>query len=79
MVRLPTGDCTHDGPRGPVALGLRPPPTVPPVRVVNTYHLYWAPEGKRIATVKARDERAAIRKAPKPYRNFLGEVYAERV
>lgn len=44
---------------------------------MNTYKLYWAPEGKLIATVKARTESAARRKAPQPYRKYLGEIYAE--
>lgn len=30
-----------------------------------------------IAIVEARDARAARRKAPKPYRKFLGEIIAE--
>jgi len=44
---------------------------------MNTYKLYWAPEGKHVATVKARTESAARRKAPQPYRKYLGEIYAE--
>jgi hypothetical protein len=43
---------------------------------VKTFTLYWAPEGRRIATVQARDERAAKRKTPQPYRKYLGEIYA---
>ena len=43
---------------------------------LNTYDLYWSPEGKKIDTVKATSTRAAIRKAPKPYRKYLGEIYA---
>lgn len=46
---------------------------------MKTYDLYWAPEGKRIARVKAADERSAIRKAPQPYCKYLGEIYAEEV
>ena len=44
---------------------------------MTTYKLYWAPEGRVIAVVVARNPRAAIRKAPKPYRRYLGEIYAE--
>lgn len=44
---------------------------------MTVYHLFWSPEGKYIATVEARTMRAAIRKAPMPYRRFLGEIYAE--
>lgn len=44
---------------------------------MNTYKLFWSPEGKCIATVQARDMKAAIRKAPQPYRKYLGEIYAE--
>jgi len=41
------------------------------------YDVFWSPEGRRIATVQAKDERAAIRKAPQPYRKYLGEMYAQ--
>jgi hypothetical protein len=41
-----------------------------------TYALYWAPTGERIATVQARNPRAAVRKAPAPWRRYLGEIYA---
>lgn len=43
---------------------------------MTTWNLFWAPEGKLIATVQARTMRAAIRKAPMPYRRYLGEIYA---
>lgn len=46
-------------------------------RAPHTYKLFWSPEGKCIATVQARDMKAAIRKAPQPYRKYLGEIYAE--
>lgn len=46
---------------------------------MKTYDLFWAPEGRRIATVKAKTMREAIRKAPQPYRKFLGEIYAEEL
>ncbi len=46
---------------------------------LKTFELYWSPEGKCIATVQAKTARAAIRKAPKPYRKFLGEIYAKEV
>jgi hypothetical protein len=45
----------------------------------NTYRVFWSPEGRQIATVEARDARSAKRKAPKPYRKFLGEIYVELV
>ena len=44
---------------------------------LRTYRLYWSPEGRLIAEVQARSERAAKRKAPLPYRRFLGEIYAD--
>lgn len=44
--------------------------------MMNTYKLYWSPTGQEIATVRAKTTRAAIRKAPAPYRKFLGEIYA---
>lgn len=43
---------------------------------MNTYKLYWSPTGAMIATVCAKTMRAAIRKAPHPYRRYLGEIYA---
>ncbi len=43
---------------------------------MNTYTLVWSPTGQTIGTVAARTPRAAIRKAPAPYRRFLGEIYA---
>lgn len=46
---------------------------------MKQFNLFWAPEGRVIATVMARDQRAAIRKAPMPYRRYLGELYAEEV
>lgn len=42
----------------------------------ETYYLYWSPEGGCIAKVQAKSKRAAIRKAPMPYRKYLGEIYA---
>lgn len=44
-----------------------------------TWCLYWSPEGKKIGVVVADTARAAVRKAPKPYRKYLGEIYAERL
>lgn len=44
-----------------------------------TYNLHWAPTGQLIATVTARTMRAAIRKAPLPFRRYLGEIYAVEV
>ena len=41
-----------------------------------TFTVYFAPEGRPIAVVEAKTERQAIRKAPKPYRRYLGELYA---
>lgn len=43
----------------------------------KTFRVYWSPEGKCIATVKAFDAVSARRMAPMPYRKFLGEIYAE--
>ena len=40
------------------------------------YNVYWAPEGRIIATVQASSDRAAKRMAPMPYRKYLGELYA---
>lgn len=46
---------------------------------MRTWALTWAPEGKPIGTVKARTARAARRKAPLPYRKYLGEIGVEEV
>lgn len=44
---------------------------------MNGYRLIWSPTGQCIATVQAKNARAAIRKAPAPYRKYLGEIRAE--
>lgn len=44
---------------------------------LETYYLYWAPEGRCIAKVRAASREAAIRKTPKPYSKYKGEVYAQ--
>lgn len=44
----------------------------------SLWDVYWAPEGRIIATVWALDAYDAKRQAPKPYNKYLGEVYAER-
>jgi hypothetical protein len=41
-----------------------------------SYRLVWSPTGQTIAIVQARNPRAAVRKAPAPYRRYLGEIYA---
>lgn len=46
---------------------------------MKTWILTWAPEGKEIATVQARTARAARRKAPTPYRAYLGEIGVQEV
>lgn len=43
---------------------------------VKTWQVFWSPTGAPITTVSARTARAAIRKAPMPYRKYLGELYA---
>jgi hypothetical protein len=45
----------------------------------KTFKLFWSPQGKEIAVVQAPDASAAKRKAPKPYRAFLGEIYADEL
>ena len=44
---------------------------------MRIWNLFWSPEGRQIATVQAKTAQAAIRKAPAPYKAFLGEIYAE--
>ena len=41
--------------------------------------LYWSPEGRPFAKVAANSSKEAVRKAPKPYRAYLGEIYAVNV
>ena len=45
--------------------------------LMKRWIVYWSPEGRPIATVEAKTQRAAIHKAPFPYRRYLGELYAE--
>lgn len=43
----------------------------------QSFSLFWSPTGQRIAQgVRANSAKAAVRKAPAPYRKFLGEIYA---
>lgn len=46
---------------------------------MNTYRLIWSPEGKTIGVVDAKDVKSARRKAPKPYRKYLGEIAVEMI
>lgn len=46
---------------------------------LKKWRLFWSPEGKPLAVVEALDAKKAIRKAPLPYRKYLGEIYAEEV
>lgn len=46
---------------------------------MKEYILTWAPDMAIIARVQARTARSAKRKAPYPYRRFLGEIIAEDV
>jgi len=39
--------------------------------------LFWSPEGRPIARVRATDAKKAISKTPHPYADYLGEVYAQ--
>ena len=45
----------------------------------KTYQLRWSPTAQVIGTVQATNPRLAIRKAPQPYRKYLGEIYAEEL
>ena len=44
---------------------------------LKVYRLYWAPEGRQIAVVRAATAAIAVKKTPKPWSKYLGEVYAE--
>lgn len=54
-------------------------PRTEPAKKKKTWKLYWSPEGRTIATVKAFTAREAKAQTPAPYNEFLGEVYAEEV
>jgi hypothetical protein len=43
----------------------------------KTWKLFWAPEGRCIAEVVAKDAHAAVKKTPAQYSKYRGEVYAE--
>ena len=40
------------------------------------WNLFWSPTGQCISTVKAESAKEAVRLAPYPYSQYLGEVYA---
>jgi hypothetical protein len=46
---------------------------------MKTYKLVWSPEGKEIARVQAKSIKDAKRQTPMPWRQYLGEVYAEEI
>jgi hypothetical protein len=46
---------------------------------MKTFDVVWAPEGRIVRTVEAKDSARAKRLAPQPYRKFLGEVYVLEV
>jgi hypothetical protein len=44
-----------------------------------TWRLVWSPTGQHIGDVQAKTARAAVRKAPRPYSKYKGEIYAEKI
>lgn len=46
-------------------------------RAVSSFRLIWSLDGSYICTVHAKDASAARRKAPMPYRKYLGEIAVE--
>ncbi len=46
---------------------------------MRRFRLIWAPSATEIGIVEARTASSAIRKAPMPYRKYLGEIRAELV
>lgn len=46
---------------------------------MKTFIVYWSPQGRAIATIQARNARAACRKAPMPWRRYPGELYAVEI
>lgn len=65
--------------RGAVATVSDVGDTAPNGLHITDWRLVWSPEGREIARVSAPSARAAIRKAPFPYRKFKGEIYAEEI
>lgn len=55
------------------------PASYPVKAQTKNWDLYWSPSGKKIATVTAANYAAAVRKAPKPYSKYKGEIYAVQV
>ena len=49
------------------------------MKPTKKWDLYWSPEGRKIATVMAKSQKDAVRKAPRPWWGKLGEVYAVEV
>ena len=45
----------------------------------QAFRLIWGPTEQEIGVVQARTARAAIRKAPLPWRRYLGEIRADLV
>lgn len=45
----------------------------------SAFKLYWSPTAQLIGEVRAKTAAAARRKAPAPYRKYLGEIRAELV
>ena len=43
------------------------------------FKLVWAPEGKTLAIVDVKDEKAARKMAPLPYAKFVGEISVDKV
>ena len=47
--------------------------------MTKLWSLYWSPEGRKIAVnIEATTAQKAIRKAPQPFKKYLGEIYAEQ-
>lgn len=42
------------------------------------WDLFWSPSGQRIASVRARSARLAVRRTPAPWVRYRGEVYAQQ-
>ena len=44
---------------------------------LKVWRLYWAPEARQIAVVRASTAAIAIKRTPKPWSKYRGEVYVE--
>lgn len=45
--------------------------------LMHRYEIVWSPEGRVVRTVWAASPKEAKRMTPRPYRQYMGEVYVQ--